>query len=334
MIIPASENATMTTTDTLWAWAPDIDGVVKDLTFVPRPEIDYYERLHPWQDMKLDFYSLDMLKFFNGYLWSRSTAMNWQYPLLAVTAYVVMIAILKVTLKRKVENLKRVALVWNCFLAAFSACGLMACAPVFVYELFNNGLYFTICAPAAWYGCGLHGAFVALFIYSKFAELIDTLLLLLAKRPVIVLHWWHHITVLLYCWHSYSVQIATGMWYATMNYAVHTVMYSYYAATQTSLRKKVKPFAIYITLAQLLQMVMGIFVTVKAVFYQANGTECHVNKTNSILGLTMYTSYFALFGKLFIDNYILNAPKKSGGGPITKKTVAAVATTKDGKKRD
>merc|ERR1712003_435127 len=63
---------------------------------------------------------------------------------------------------------------------------------------------------------------------------------------------------------------------------------------------------------QLLQMLVGMFVTVKAVMYQAAGEECHVNKTNSILGLTMYASYFVLFFKLFVDNYYLKlkSPKK------------------------
>ena len=35
------------------------------------------------------------------------------------------------------------------------------------------------------------------------------------------------------------------------------------------------------------QMVGGIFVTIRAMVAQAGGAECHVNKTNSILGLTM-----------------------------------------------
>merc|ERR1711974_475092 len=53
------------------------------------------------------------------------------------------------------------------------------------------------------------------------------------------------------------------------------------------------------------QMLVGMFVTIKAVMYQAAGEECHVNKTNSVLGLSMYASYFLLFFKLFMDNYFL-----------------------------
>merc|ERR1712190_703072 len=90
-----------------------------------------------------------------------------------------------------------------------------------------------------------------------------------------------------------------------MNYTVHSIMHGYFALTGTSYRKAVARYAIYITLLQLVQMLMGMFVTVKAVLYEAAGDECHVNKTNSVLGLSMYASYFVLFFKLFVDNYYL-----------------------------
>merc|ERR1712048_1178926 len=45
------------------------------------------------------------------------------------------------------------------------------------------------------------------------------------------------------------------------------------------------------------------YVTIRAVIHQKHGEECHVNKTNSVLGLGMYFSYFMLFFKLFVDNY-------------------------------
>merc|ERR1712060_1012772 len=69
--------------------------------------------------------------------------------------------------------------------------------------------------------------------------------------------------------------------------------------------KAVSRYAMYITLLQLGQMLVGMFVTVKAAVHQAAGDECHVNKTNSVLGLSMYASYFVLFFKLFVDNYYL-----------------------------
>merc|ERR1711948_180697 len=163
--------------------------------------------------------------------------------------------------------------------------------------------YFTTCAPASWYATGGSGLFAALFIYSKVAELLDTVLLLLAGKPVIALQWWHHSTVLLYCWHSYAVRIATGAWFACMNYTVHSIMYGYFALTATKYRKRFAPYAIFITSLQIVQMIVGMWVILTATMYQVAGEECHVNKTNSILGLVMYASYFVLFLKLFVDSY-------------------------------
>ena len=64
------------------------------------------------------------------------------------------------------------------------------------------------------------GLWVGLFIYSKMPELLDTAFLTFQKKPVIFLHWFHHVTVLLYCWHAYHHQVSSGLWFASMNYCV------------------------------------------------------------------------------------------------------------------
>lgn len=40
------------------------------------------------------------------------------------------------------------------------------------------------------------------FMWSKAVELGDTFFLILRKRPVIFLHWYHHVSVLLFTWHA------------------------------------------------------------------------------------------------------------------------------------
>ena len=42
--------------------------------------------------------------------------------------------------------------------------------------LWEHGLYLTICAPAFWRATGWSAVFVARYIYSKIAELMDTML--------------------------------------------------------------------------------------------------------------------------------------------------------------
>lgn len=306
----------------LVAWMPSAQDVLADLAYKPDAASDVqFITMQSWKGMPLRWLSPGAAEggshFFSGTYWTTATANHWEIPLVAVALYLAMIPLLKNYVARRGKfNVRTVGFYWNAALSLFSWCGVFACVPVLVGSLWEHGLFFTTCAPASWYGSGLSGFFFALFIYSKIAELVDTVLLLLGGKPVIALQWWHHSTVLLYCWHSYSTRIATGAWFACMNYSVHSLMYGYFAVMGTQYRKAVSRYAIYITLLQLVQMLVGMFVTIKAVLYQAAGDECHVNKTNSILGLSMYASYFLLFFKLFVDNYYLKS--KSGKVERTK----------------
>uniref|UniRef100_A0A7S0ZUN4 Elongation of fatty acids protein n=1 Tax=Noctiluca scintillans TaxID=2966 RepID=A0A7S0ZUN4_NOCSC len=281
-------------------WAPTRETIIQDLTFVPTGNME--EKYFVGVPIEFDHNGISF--YADGRLWSATCAVHWEFPVVAVILYFVMIPTMKhVVGKYGKWDWKQLTMCWNAFLSMFSWCGVVCCVPVLLDNFARKGLFFTTCAPAHWYGTGFCGLFVALFIFSKFAELFDTFLLLVAKKPVIALQWWHHSTVLLYCWHSYAARIGTGLWFAAMNYVVHAFMYGYFALTATRYRKYVQPYAIFITLGQLMQMIVGMFVTIKAVQYQIAGIECNVNKTNSILGLAMYFSYFVLFFILFVENY-------------------------------
>jgi len=155
---------------------------------------------------------------------------------------------------------------------------------------------------------------MALFVLSKFPELGDTVFLILRKKPVIFLHWFHHTTVLLYCWHATLVTAAPGIWFASMNFCVHSVMYLYYMFMVTGMKWVVRPFAQSITIIQILQMVVGIVVTATSAYYHVTeGDEgCSVNGPNYRMGLAMYCSYCMLFVKLFMDKYKPKEDLKNG----------------------
>ncbi len=95
---------------------------------------------------------------------------------------------------------KYALIAWNGLLAAFSLAGFLRTMPHLVFYGVRHGFYASVCAPAeAAFGQGATGFWVMLFIFSKVPELVDTVFLVAARKPVIFLHWYHHFTVLLYC---------------------------------------------------------------------------------------------------------------------------------------
>eukprot|EP00053_Salpingoeca_punica_P015610 m.144232 g.144232 ORF g.144232 m.144232 type:complete len:297 (-) comp16762_c0_seq3:605-1495(-) len=230
------------------------------------------------------------------------TRNHLEIPILAVALYLVGVFKLPELLPRKL-NVKKAFALWNLALCIFSIFGVYFLATELVRKFFEKGLYYTVCTePLQWYGNGAPGFWMTAFIFSKIPELIDTLFLVLQKKEVAFIHWFHHITVMLYCWHAFHTMSAPGIWFGSMNYAVHSIMYFYYFLTAIGLNNIARPMAQTITSAQILQMFMGTFITILAGYWTEQGA-CHVDPANYKLGLAMYVSYLILFISLFLKKY-------------------------------
>jgi elongation of very long chain fatty acids protein 6 len=159
------------------------------------------------------------------------------------------------------------------------------------------------------------GFWTWMFVLSKLPELGDTVFIVLRKQPLIFLHWYHHITVLLYSWFSYAEYTSSARWYVVMNYIVHSIMYTYYALRAMGYRPP-KQFAMFITASQLSQMVVGCLVNYWAYHYLQNGEECHISLTNIKLSFTMYLSYAMLFARFFHKSYLLDSAGRKGAAAV------------------
>ena len=117
---------------------------------------------------------------------------------------------------------------WSGMLAVFSVMGTVRMWPELLHVLKFQGVYKSTCY-CDYMEHSVTSFWTGLFILSKIIELGDTVFIVLRKQPLIFLHWYHHITVLIYSWYSFAQQTGNGRWFICMNYAVHAVMYSYYA---------------------------------------------------------------------------------------------------------
>ena len=199
-------------------------------------------------------------------------------------------------------------ILWNLALMVFSMWGAYHLVPHMFRRLsLDKGYFFAvsevdtvICDPT----CYDHPVAMVMLYFnlSKMPEFIDTIFLRLRKRPVILLHWYHHIMTMLYCWYANQEGVVfncSGMVFATMNLCVHSVMYLYYALAAAGFAKIMAKYNlnVVLTTGQIVQMVGGVMILYKSV-------NCkRFDQRGFIIGTVMYTSYLLLFCKLFIDKY-------------------------------
>ncbi|KAF2903817.1 hypothetical protein ILUMI_02369 [Ignelater luminosus] len=206
---------------------------------------------------------------------------------------------------------------WNTALAIFSIMGAIRTVPEFLHILTHHGLYHSVCVPSFIEQDRVSGFWTWMFVLSKLPELGDTIFIVLRKQPLIFLHWYHHITVLLYSWFTYTETTASARWFIVMNYCVHAVMYSYYALRAMGYSPP-RQIAMVITSLQLLQMVVGCAVNVWAQQLLNDHRECQITHMNIKLSLAMYFSYFVLFARFFYKAYISGERrKKERSAPVT-----------------
>lgn len=218
--------------------------------------------------------------------------------------------------RRNRFELRGTLFLWNAFLSIFSIWGVYRTLPELFYVLTNFGFHYSACIPGpSFLDNRIGGFWIWMFTLSKVPELGDTVFIVLRKQPLMFLHWYHHVTVLIYSWYSYPDYIATARWFISMNYCVHSIMYSYYALK--SLKVPVpKWVSMSITVAQLAQMIMGSIVNLWAFYMKQNGYECHPPYDNIKLSLLMYTSYFVLFAHFFKRAYFRPHRKVSDAGVL------------------
>ncbi|XP_056432435.1 elongation of very long chain fatty acids protein 6-like [Gadus macrocephalus] len=217
-------------------------------------------------------------------------------------------------------NLRKPLVLWSLSLAIFSIIGAVRTGWYMMYVLTTSGFKQSVC-DTSFYSAPVSKFWAYAFVLSKAPELGDTVFIVLRKQRLIFLHWYHHITVLLYSWYSYKDQVAGGGWFMTMNYGVHSLMYTYYAARAAGLRVP-RPLAILITTTQILQMAMGLAV-LGLVYRWMHEVRCPTQVDNVAWGSLMYLSYLVLFASFFYNSYLRGSAAAAAAAAGEKKGIKA-----------
>nr|XP_004659466.1 elongation of very long chain fatty acids protein 3 [Jaculus jaculus] len=202
---------------------------------------------------------------------------------------------------RKGFNLQGPLILWSFGLAIFSLLGTVRIWNFMGTLLLTEGLKPTVCF-SSYSDHTIIRFWSWIFLLSKVVELGDTAFIILRKRPLIFVHWYHHSTVLLFTSFLYKDKVPSGGWFMTMNLGVHSVMYTYYTMKAARL-KHPSMLPMLITSLQILQMVMGaIFGVLNFIWRQENG--CHATTGHFFWSFMLYGTYFILFAHFFHKAYL------------------------------
>ncbi|CAL8091666.1 unnamed protein product [Orchesella dallaii] len=240
--------------------------------------------------------------------WHKYASDNWKLPFYAGAVYIVAIfGIQKLMKNRPAFELKYPLFLWNLSIGVLSIIGFIRAFPEFWKEISaRNGLYSSICirngfdVPTTYW--------LLAFILSKYLELGDTIFIVLRKRPLIFLQWYHHLVTLIVTWIVAPFLEPIVRWFAVCNSGVHSLMYPYFALR--ALGVKIPSYiSNLITTLQLSQMIIGLGVNMTSWYLQHNGYNCSRHPLSIKLFCFVYGTFILLFGKLFYDSVIKKGRK-------------------------
>jgi len=109
------------------------------------------------------------------------------------------------------------------------------------------------------------------FYWSKYYELLDTVFLALRKKPLTLLHLFHHVLVVTMCWVQIQAEMYFGWITGFLNTFVHVFMYYYFAMQILGVNIWWKK---YLTRAQIIQFYIDCSTSLPWILFYLAGWPC------------------------------------------------------------
>ncbi|WFD31996.1 very-long-chain 3-oxoacyl-CoA synthase [Malassezia sp. CBS 17886] len=222
--------------------------------------------------------------------------------------YVVIFGGRELMRNRQPFKLKSIFLVHNLMLTVGSTVLLALFIEQLLPTITRHGLMFAICDARG----GWTQRLVVLYYLNyltKFIELLDTVFLVLKKKPLTFLHCYHHGATALLCYTQLVGHTAVSWVPITLNVSVHVVMYWYYFQSARGIRI---PWKAWVTRFQIIQFIIDvlfIYFTTYTFYadryfpWMPNYGTCTGTPFAAFFGLAIISSYLVLFVSFYFATY-------------------------------
>lgn len=235
---------------------------------------------------------------------------NIQLVFSAIAVYLVVVFSLQNWMKDKSAfSMRRATQVHNAILCVWSLAMFVGISYGSYKKAQARGWYTIICDKDFEGTHGTYWYWSYMFYLSKYYELLDTIILVLKKKPLTVLHVWHHSIMVLFTWLLLAGDVAVHWWGVFLNTLVHVFMYYYfYVATlnQHPWWKK------YLTKAQIVQFVgnMGMITYYLYTDYYEHNGDCVGDDYVIWFSQSVNFSFLGFFVNFYVQTYKENKLKK------------------------
>jgi len=245
------------------------------------------------------------------------------FLLKSVAAYVVAIFSIKFLMRSlKPFDLQWPLIIWNAILATFSIAGFIFVTPTFLKVINEKGLEYTYAHISEIQTGSVAGYWTFLWVVSKMPEFLDTIFIVLRKKPLMFMHWYHHALTGWFSFVTFYEENAYMVWVVWLNYFIHSFMYSYYCARALHIR--VPPqCAQILTGAQIIQFLITHAVMGRVLYLLSTTEDTYAVTTRGFaIGAFMEITYLLLWFRFYYISYIGGGGKKYLAAQQKKSTKA------------